>query len=172
MPDRIWDGVSKLMCYREISTRMCNFFSPSVTLFLLPASCIFVWTCLYLLEILWQFCVLTLNVNYRNCLFSQYKAMKSCTNAEFTLDLTVTNFKKSVLGLIFFLIIQFSDFCLHLYCYIRNVSADVSSGLLQVFLVELENLRWNFEPWSLFNPWGSLALIPFTITRFKCWVFL
>ena len=29
----------------------------------------------------------------------------------------------------------FSDYSLHLYCYIVNVSADMSSGLLQVFLV-------------------------------------
>ena len=34
----------------------------------------------------------------------------------------------------------FSDYCLHLYCYIYNVSADMSSGLLQVF-VELEILH-------------------------------
>ena len=31
----------------------------------------------------------------------------------------------------------FSNFCLHLYCYIDNVSADVSTSFLQVFLVEL-----------------------------------
>ena len=31
----------------------------------------------------------------------------------------------------------FSDYCLHLYCYFHNVSADMSSDLLQVF-VELE----------------------------------
>ena len=34
----------------------------------------------------------------------------------------------------------FSDYCLHLYCYFHNVSADMSSGLLQVF-VELGNLH-------------------------------
>ena len=33
----------------------------------------------------------------------------------------------------------FSDYC-HLYCYIHNVSADESPGLLQLFLVELESL--------------------------------
>ena len=30
------------------------------------------------------------------------------------------------------------DYCLHLYCYFHNVSADISSGLPQV-LVELGN---------------------------------
>ena len=34
----------------------------------------------------------------------------------------------------------FSDYCLHLYCYFHNVSADMSSGFLQVF-VELGNLN-------------------------------
>ena len=37
----------------------------------------------------------------------------------------------------FILIIQ----GLHLYCYINNVSVDMSSGLLQVFFVELGNLH-------------------------------
>ena len=32
----------------------------------------------------------------------------------------------------------FLDYYLHLYCYIHNVSADMSSGLLQVFHVELQ----------------------------------
>ena len=35
---------------------------------------------------------------------------------------------------------RFSDYCLHLYCYFYHVSADMSSGLLQVF-VELGNLQ-------------------------------
>ena len=30
----------------------------------------------------------------------------------------------------------------------------------------------NFELHPLFNPWGLLALIPFNITRYKCWLFL
>ena len=34
----------------------------------------------------------------------------------------------------------FSDYCLRLYCYFHNVSADVSSGLFQVF-VKLRNLH-------------------------------
>ena len=34
----------------------------------------------------------------------------------------------------------FSDYCLYLYCYFHNVSADMSSGLLQVF-VGLGNLH-------------------------------
>ena len=36
--------------------------------------------------------------------------------------------------------LEFSNYCLHLYCYIHNVLADVSFGLLQVFLVELRCL--------------------------------
>ena len=32
------------------------------------------------------------------------------------------------------------DYCLHLYCYFHNVSANMSSGLLQVF-VELGKFR-------------------------------
>ena len=35
----------------------------------------------------------------------------------------------------------FSDYCFHLYCYIHNISADIASGLLQVFLVELRSLH-------------------------------
>ena len=34
----------------------------------------------------------------------------------------------------------YSDYCPHLYCYIHNVSADVTSGLHQVLPVELGNL--------------------------------
>ena len=39
-----------------------------------------------------------------------------------------------------FLSLRVSDYCLHLYCYFHHVSADMSSGLLQVF-VELGNLH-------------------------------
>ena len=35
---------------------------------------------------------------------------------------------------------MFSDYCLHLYCYFHNLSADMSSGFLQVF-VDLGNLQ-------------------------------
>ena len=35
---------------------------------------------------------------------------------------------------------EFSDYCLHLYCYFYNVSAEMSSGLLRVFF-ELGNLN-------------------------------
>ena len=38
----------------------------------------------------------------------------------------------------------FSDSCLHLYCYIHNVSADMSSGFLPM-LVELESLQGTFN---------------------------
>ena len=37
----------------------------------------------------------------------------------------------------------FSDYCIHLYCYIHNVSADMSSSLLQVFV------EWFFEHWRI-----------------------
>ena len=40
---------------------------------------------------------------------------------------------------------EFSDYGLHLYCYILNVSADMSSGPLSVFLVELGNLHGTEE---------------------------
>ena len=36
--------------------------------------------------------------------------------------------------------LRFLDYCLHLYCYFHNVLADMSSGLLQVF-VKLRNLH-------------------------------
>ena len=35
---------------------------------------------------------------------------------------------------------SYSDDCPHLHCYLYNVSADVTSGLLQVFFVGLGNL--------------------------------
>ena len=35
---------------------------------------------------------------------------------------------------------RFSNYCLHLYCYIHNVLADMSSNILQVF-VKLGNLH-------------------------------
>ena len=36
--------------------------------------------------------------------------------------------------------LRYSDYCPHLHCYLYDVSADVSSGLFQVFLVGLGNL--------------------------------
>ena len=48
------------------------------------------------------------------------------------------------------------------YCYFHNVSANMSSGLLQVF-VELRNLDG-----YLLKPRGSPVLIPFAITGYKC----
>ena len=38
---------------------------------------------------------------------------------------------------------RFSDNCLHYYAYIHNVSADMSSDLLQMLIVELESLHGN-----------------------------
>ena len=35
----------------------------------------------------------------------------------------------------------FSDYCLHLYCYIHNVSVGMSSSLLLVFLIEFRTLH-------------------------------
>ena len=60
----------------------------------------------------------------------------------------------------------FSDYCFHLYCYFYYVSADMSSGLLQVF-VELGNLRGNFELRPSLNPRRSPVLIPWCITGYK-----
>ena len=36
---------------------------------------------------------------------------------------------------------RFSDYCLHLYYHIHNVSVDVSTGILRVFLVKLRTLH-------------------------------
>ena len=62
----------------------------------------------------------------------------------------------------------FSDYCLHLYCYIHNVPTDISFDLLLVFLVELWSLNATSNHVLLFNPRGSLALIPLTTTEDKC----
>ena len=65
-----------------------------------------------------------------------------------------------------------SNYCFHLHGYIHNVSADMSSGLLRVFLTEHREPSRNFEPRPLFNPRGLLTLIPLTITGYQCYVFL
>ena len=36
--------------------------------------------------------------------------------------------------------LRYSDYCPHLHCYLYNVSTDMPSGLLQIFLVGLGNL--------------------------------
>ena len=36
---------------------------------------------------------------------------------------------------------RFSDYCLHLYCFIQNVSADMSTGLLHVSEFQRQNLK-------------------------------
>ena len=36
--------------------------------------------------------------------------------------------------------LRYSDYCPHFHCYLYNVSADMPSGLLQVFIVGLGNL--------------------------------
>ena len=59
--------------------------------------------------------------------------------------------------------------CFHLYCYINNISADVSSGLLKVFLVKLGSLlrTLNHTLYLFFAGW-ALVLILLTITGYKC----
>ena len=59
---------------------------------------------------------------------------------------------------VFHLFFFFLDYCLHLYCYFHNVSADMSSSLLQVF-VELGNLHGtsNYKGWRIYQLkcWGN-----------------
>ena len=61
---------------------------------------------------------------------------------------------------------RFSGCYLHLYCYIHNVSPRYvlrpSLGVCQT-----REPTQNFKPRPLFNPRGSLALIPLAITRYK-----
>ena len=79
--------------------------------------------------------------------------------------------------------LDFSDCCHHLYCYIRNVSADVAPGLLQMLLVELENLLVELGSLhvvigSLHGTsnrtlylihWGRLFSFRSTMTGYKCY---
>ena len=51
----------------------------------------------------------------------------------------------------------YSDYCPHLYCYIHNVSADVTSGLHQVLPVELGNLL--FELGNLLFELGNFLVV-------------
>ena len=57
--------------------------------------------------------------------------------------------------------LKFLDYCRYLYCYFHNVSADMSSGLHQVF-VELGSLH------GTSNFIESPVLIPLAITEYKC----
>ena len=61
-------------------------------------------------------------------------------------------------------VLSFSVFGLHLYCYIHNVSADMFSGLLRAFLVELRSLHAtsNHVLYLIHAVGGSLALILLT----------
>ena len=63
-----------------------------------------------------------------------------------------------------FIIKGFSDYCLHLYCYFHNVSADMSTGLLQIF-VELGNLD---ETSNYVHIETTGVLVPLAITGYKC----
>ena len=49
-----------------------------------------------------------------------------------------------------------SDYCLHLYCYFRNVSADMSSGLLQLNRVQVLSipvlLLASGQDWTWLSP--------------------
>ena len=47
--------------------------------------------------------------------------------------------------MIFWDYLNYSDYCPHLYCYLYNVSANVPTGILQVFLVGLGNLLFELE---------------------------
>ena len=60
----------------------------------------------------------------------------------------------------------FRDFCLHLYCYIHNVWAEMSSGLLLVFPVELGTLHGTLIHVFYLIHGRMLALIPLIITGF------
>ena len=73
----------------------------------------------------------------------------------------VTNIGNGVKGKLYFYRSAFLDYCLHLYRYIYNISVDICSGLLWVFLIK-------FEPRPFLNPRGLLTLIPLTITWYKC----
>ena len=59
----------------------------------------------------------------------------------------------------------YSDYYLHLYCYIQDISALASFGFLQVFYIEFGSLNGTSSP--LFNPWWLIVLTPLTITRYK-----
>ena len=60
----------------------------------------------------------------------------------------------------------FLDYCLHLYCYVHNVLADMSSGLLQMF-VEHRNLHGTLNHVLYLIHGGLLVLILLTITKYK-----
>ena len=53
------------------------------------------------------------------------------------------------------------------YCFIHNVSADASFGLLQVFFVELRSLYRTLN-WILSSE-SQIVLILLTITEYKYW---
>ena len=46
-------------------------------------------------------------------------------------------------------LLKYSDYCLHLHCYIQKILADMSFGLLQVFHGELRSLQRTLN-WMLF----------------------
>ena len=70
-----------------------------------------------------------------------------------------------------FIIKVFSDYCLHLYCYFHKVSADISSGFLQVF-VELGNLHGTSNYVLYWNHRGCLFWFhlpyPGTSVKYSC----
>ena len=37
--------------------------------------------------------------------------------------------------------LEYSDYCLHLYCYIHKILTDMTFGLLQVFHIKLRSLH-------------------------------
>ena len=64
-----------------------------------------------------------------------------------------------------FYYLGFSDYCHHLCCYFHNVSADMSSGLLQVF-VEPGNLHATSNYVLFIEITGSPVLIQLAITLY------
>ena len=77
--------------------------------------------------------------------FSHHSLQRIFVQNIYTINITSIYRLNSVVwifetGLVDFYRSGFSNYCLHLYYYIHNVSADMSSGLLQVF-VELGSLH-------------------------------
>ena len=68
----------------------------------------------------------------------------------------------------------FSDYCLQLYCYIHNVLVDVSSALLQVFLVCLPNTtkETQFSCIYVLSEFLRRSLMIFIIQGFPAIVFI
>ena len=64
--------------------------------------------------------------------------------------------------------LEYSDFCLHVYCYIHNILAVASIGLLQVLLVEIGSLHGTSKRTLYLIHEGIFVFIPLSINRYKC----